>query len=240
MNTDALPPPRAVLFDAYGTLFDVYSVSALAEQLFAGHGQALSVAWRDKQIEYTRLVSMSQTADRSGETPFYKPFWAITRYALRHACARLQLPLSDAHEAQLMNQYRALSAYPENHAVLSQLRQQGIRTGTLSNGDPDMLADALRSAGLDTLLDPVLSADSVRRYKTDPAVYDLGPQALGLPAASILFVSSNAWDALGATWYGYQTLWLNRTNQPFETLGGAPHHVASSLQDVLALFHLHG
>jgi 2-haloacid dehalogenase len=86
----------------------------------------------------------------------------------------------------------------------------------------------------------VLSADSVRRYKTDPAVYDLGPQALGLPAASILFVSSNAWDALGATWYGYQTLWLNRTNQPFETLGGAPHHVASSLQDVLALFHLHG
>ena len=139
-----------------------------------------------------------------------------------------------------MNQYRALSAYPENHAVLSQLRQQGIRTGTLSNGDPDMLADALRSAGLDTLLDPVLSADSVRRYKTDPAVYDLGPQALGLPAASILFVSSNAWDALGATWYGYQTLWLNRTNQPFETLGGAPHHVASSLQDVLALFHLHG
>jgi 2-haloacid dehalogenase len=232
-------PPQAVLFDAYGTLFDVHSVAALAEQLFGNQGRALSSAWRDKQIEYTRLVSMSQTAGRERDAPFYKPFWDITRDALRHACTQLQLPLSHAYETQLMNQYRALAAYPENRTVLTQLQQRGVRAGILSNGDPDMLAEALRSAGLDALLNPVLSAHSVRRFKTDPAVYDLGPQALGLPAQAILFVSSNAWDALGASWYGYRTLWLNRSGQAFETLGGAPHHVASSLNEVLALFDIH-
>ena len=221
------PVPEAVLFDAYGTLFDVYSVGLLAEQLYPGRGDALALLWRDKQIEYTRLASMSGR---------YRPFWDLTRVGLRYAVLRLGLPPDSASEDQLMNQYRHLSAFPENREVLEGLRQRGIRAGILSNGDPEMLAVALRSAGLADLIDPVLSADTVRRFKTDAAVYQLGPDALGLPARKILFVSSNGWDALGATWFGYTTLWINRAGLPPEQLDPAPTRTARNLRDVLACF----
>ena len=221
------PVPEAVLFDAYGTLFDVYSVGLLAEQLYPGRGDALALLWRDKQIEYTRLASMSGR---------YRPFWDLTRAGLRYAVLRLGLPPDSASEDQLMNQYRHLSAFPENREVLEGLRQRGIRAGILSNGDPEMLAVALRSAGLADLIDPVLSADTVRRFKTDAAVYQLGPDALGLPARKILFVSSNGWDALGATWFGYTTLWINRAGLPPEQLDPAPTRTARNLRDVLACF----
>jgi 2-haloacid dehalogenase len=138
----------------------------------------------------------------------------------------------------LMNQYRHLSAFPENRDVLRALKAQGIVTGILSNGDPDMLGIAVRSAGLDGLLDHVLSVDRVRQYKTHPEAYGVGPKALGMDAKQILFVSSNAWDALGATWFGYPTLWVNRQNQPFEELGTPPTHTGSSLRDVLRVLAL--
>lgn len=221
------PAPRAVLFDAYGTLFDVYSVALLAEQLFPGRGDALAQLWRDKQIEYTRLTSMSAR---------YRPFWDLTRAGLRCAAQRLGLALTRDVEDRLMNQYRHLSAFPENRDVLQALRHRGVRAGILSNGDPSMLEVAVRSAGIADLLDPLLSADAVRRYKTDPAVYALGPQALGLPARQILFVSSNGWDAIGATWYGYTTLWVNRAGAPLEPLDTEPTRVGTSLRDVLDFF----
>jgi 2-haloacid dehalogenase len=222
--------PRAVLFDAYGTLFDVYSVGLLAEQLFPGHGQQLSVIWRDKQIEYSRLVT---TSDGGAH---YRPFWDLTRAGLRYACKRLGLELPAASEEQLMNQYRHLSAFPENREVLAALKQRGIVTGILSNGDPGMLGVAVRSAGLEDLLDHVLSIDTVRKYKTHPDAYALGPKAIGAPASQIVFVSCNAWDALAATWYGYRTLWVNRYQLPFEELGTQPTRVGSTLRDVLSFF----
>src|SRR4051812_8894895 len=220
--------PRAVLFDAYGTLFDVYSVGRLAEQLFPGSGSTLSVLWRDKQIEYTRLVTTSNDGEH------YRPFWDLTRAGLRYACKRLSLELTQAHEERLMNQYLQLTAFAENDEVLAGLKAKGIATGILSNGDPKMLGSVVRSAGLERLLDHQLSVDSVRKYKTHPNAYALGPQALGLDAAQILFVSCNAWDALAATWYGYRTLWVNRYHLPFEELGTQPTRVGSSLRDVLA------
>ena len=222
---------RAVLFDAYGTLFDVHSVALLAEQLFPGQGERLSLVWRDKQIEYTRLVTMSGP---HGE--HYRPFWEITRAALQHAAARLGLNMPTAAEDRLMNQYRHLSAFAENHEVLSELRRRGVVTGTLSNGDPNMLAVAVKSAGFADLLKHVISVDAVRRYKTDPAAYALGPSTLGLPARDILFVSSNAWDAIGATWFGYTTMWVNRTGAPPEQLGTEPSFTGRSLRDVLKHF----
>ena len=222
--------PRAVLFDAYGTLFDVYSVGLLAEQLFPGQGQALAVLWRDKQIEYTRLVTTSNHGAH------YQPFWELTRAGLRFACKRLGLDLGAGREQQLMNQYRHLSAFPENRAVLADLKARGVATGILSNGDPEMLAVAVRSAGLADLLDHVLSVDSLRKYKTHPDAYALGPQATGLPVQQIGFVSCNGWDALAATWYGYQTLWVNRYQMPFEELGTHPTHTGSSLRDVSCFF----
>lgn len=227
----AHPVPKAVLFDAYGTLFDVYSVSLLAEQLFPGHGQRIAQTWRDKQIEYARLVSMS-----GGDGRHYRPFWDLTRAGLRYAVLREGLALAPAAEDRLMNQYRHLSAFPENREVLAALQARGVRAGILSNGDPEMLAVAVKSAGLAGLVDPVLSVHGIRRYKTDPASYALGPEALGLPARDILFVSSNGWDAVGATWYGYTTLWVNRAGLPPEQLDTEPSRVGASLRDVLAFF----
>ena len=219
--------PEAVLFDAYGTLFDVYSVGLLAEQLFPGRGDALATLWRDKQIEYTRLASMSGR---------YRPFWDLTRAGLRFAALKLGLTLERPDEDRLMNQYRHLSAFPENREVLAALKDRGIRAGILSNGDPEMLAVAIKSAGFSDLIDPVLSAHAVQRFKTDGAVYALGPQALGLPAKKILFVSSNGWDAIGATWYGFTTLWVNRGGAPLEQLDTEPTRIGSSLRDVLGFF----
>ena len=223
--------PRAVLFDAYGTLFDVYSVATLAEQLFPAQGERLAVLWRDKQIEYTRLVSMSSP---QGER--YRPFWELTRAALRYAAQRLALPMDAPAEDRLMNQYHHLSCFPENKAVLQALKARGVPTGVLSNGDPQMLAVAVKSAGLDGLLEPLLSVHEARRYKTDPAAYALGPAALKLPARDILFVSSNGWDAIGATWYGYSTLWVNRGGLPPEQLGAEPTRTGTSLRAVLDFF----
>ncbi len=230
-NDTKTPSPgiQAVLFDAYGTLFDVYSVGLLAEQLFPGRGQALSVMWRDKQIEYTHLVSTSSHGAH------YQPFWDLTRAALRYACKRLGLDLSDEGEDKLMNQYRHLSAFPENRDVLQALKNRGIVTGILSNGDPAMLAAAVKSAGLQDLIDHVISVDAVRKYKTHPDAYALGLQATGLQARQIGFVSCNSWDALAATWFGYQTLWVNRYQLPFEELGTQPLYTGTSLRDVLLL-----
>jgi 2-haloacid dehalogenase len=226
---------KAVLFDAYGTLFDVFSVGQLAEQLFPGHGERLAQVWRDKQIEYSRLVSMS--TDASGApAAHYRPFSELTRAALRYAALRLGLVLTPAAEAELMAQYDRLAPFPENHEVLLALQSRGVRAGILSNGDPAMLQAAVSSAGFAGLLDPVLSVHAVRRFKTDPAAYALGPQALGLPAAEILFVSSNGWDALAATWYGYTTLWVNRAGLPSEQLPGGPTHTGHSLRDALEFF----
>jgi 2-haloacid dehalogenase len=221
---------RAVVFDAYGTLFDVYSVALLAEQLYPGHGERLSLLWRDKQIEYTRLVTMSAPG---GER--YRPFWELTRAGLRYAAARLKLAMTPHEEERLMNEYRHLSAFPENREVLLELKRRSVPTAILSNGDPEMLDVALKSAGFAELLTQVISVHATRRYKTDPAAYALGTAALKLPAREILFVSSNCWDAIGATWFGYSTLWVNRGGAPLDPLDTEPTHTGRSLRDVLPL-----
>ena len=168
--------PRAVLFDAYGTLFDVYSVGVVAERLFPGMGERLGILWRDKQIEYTRLTSMSGQA---------RSFRDCTRAGLRYAARRFDLALDDAAERELMGAYERLSPFAENRAVLVELRRRGIRAGILSNGDPDMLEAVVRHAGFAELLDPVLSVEGTGRFKTDPATYALGTRALGLGADEV-------------------------------------------------------
>jgi 2-haloacid dehalogenase len=235
--------PKAVLFDAYGTLFDVYSVSLAAEQLFPGQGQRLAQVWRDKQIEYSRLVTTSNHGAH------YIPFWELTERALRYAIKLVapradSMPANGTFDAQntdsavqtLMNQYRHLSAFPENREVLLALKARGIVTGILSNGDPAMLDVAVKSAGLQDVLDHVISVDSIRKYKTHPDAYALGSNATGLQPKQMLFVSSNGWDALAATWFGYRTLWVNRAGLPFEELGTQPTRVGTSLRDVFSFF----
>jgi 2-haloacid dehalogenase len=218
---------RAVLFDAYGTLFDVYSIGVAAESRFPGAGERLALVWRDKQIEYTRLSSMSGRP---------RSFRDCTRAGLRFAARRLALALDAAGEDELMACYDRLDPFPENRGVLEALRAAGVRAGILSNGDPDMLAAVVGHAGFAELLDPLLSVEGTGRFKTDPATYALGTDALKLPAAEVLFVSSNCWDAIGATWFGYTTLWVNRFGLPLDELGAAPTRTGTSLADVLTLF----
>lgn len=214
---------RAIAFDAYGTLFDVYSVGALAEQYFPGKGSAIAVSWRDKQIEYTRLRTMCAR---------YADFWQVTGDALDYACELNQAPLDPTQRAALMAQYEKLSAFEENAAALGRLQEAGIPLSILSNGTPAMLQSALHSSGLSAFFQHVLSVETVGKFKTAPEAYQLGPDAFGVPAEQILFVSSNCWDICGATWFGYHTIWLNRYHLPMERLGVTPRKIGYSLMDV--------
>jgi 2-haloacid dehalogenase len=225
------PNIRAVVFDAYGTLFDVYSIGALAERLYPGQGAALSVLWRDKQIEYTRLISLSDPNPKGSR--HYQSFWELTRASLLYALARLGLAHTHANEDALMAQYAQLTAFPENLGVLQVLRQRGMATAILSNGSPEMLQSAVHSAGMSELLDAVLSVDSVRQFKTTPTSYQIVSDHFGFAPAEVLFVSSNAWDALGAAWFGFTTMWVNRQGLPPEAIGPAPHHTGRDLTAVL-------
>jgi 2-haloacid dehalogenase len=226
--------PEALLFDAYGTLFDVYAVGAQLEAWYRGQGAAAAAMLRDKQIEYTRLITQSDPSPAGSR--FYEPFWELTIKALRYTSKALDLRMDEARIAKLMDAYGRLPAFPEVAEVLGELKARGSRLGILSNGDPAMLKSVVAAAGLTPLFDHLISVDAVRQFKTAPSAYRLGSDALDLPPARILFVSSNAWDAVGAKWFGYRTFWVNRRGLPFEEIGEAPDHRGRDLRDLLRLF----
>lgn len=216
---------QAILFDAYGTLFDVYSIARRVEKFFPGKGTALAALWREKQVEYTHLRTLCAT---------YKPFWEVTQDALVFSCKKLGLDLTlDAQQA-LMSEYATLPPFPECQSVVRQLRDQGVRLAVLSNANSQMLDGAVKAAGMQSLFSHLLSADSVGKFKTAPEAYQLGTDVFGVAARNILFVSGNGWDICGASWFGYKTYWVNRTKAPQEELGVTPHGQGSSLDDLLA------
>ena len=220
------PLPSAICFDAYGTLFDVYSVGQCAEDLFPGMGSALARMWRDKQVEYTRLRSMGQR---------YETFWSITQDSLVYCGAALGLAMGKTEVNALMTQYASLSGFPEALETLKRLKAAGLKLAIHSNGDPDMLAKAVASSGMQGIFETVLSADTVKRYKIDASVYQLAPDYFGCAANDILFVSSNGWDICGASWFGFETFWVNRAGAPREQLGVIPNHEAQDLSVVADL-----
>jgi len=220
------PLPSAICFDAYGTLFDVYSVGQCAEDLFPGMGSALARMWRDKQVEYTRLRSMGQR---------YETFWSITQDSLVYCGAALGLAMGKAEVNALMTQYASLSGFPEALETLKRLKAAGLKLAIHSNGDPDTLAKAVASSGMQGIFETVLSADTVKRYKIDASVYQLAPDYFGCAANDILFVSSNGWDICGASWFGFETFWVNRAGAPREQLGVSPNHEAQDLSAVADL-----
>ena len=222
---------KLIAFDAYGTLFDVYSMGELAEKLFPGHGQALSMMWRDRQIEYTRLVTMSDP--NPGGSKYYLPFWDITIRSLRYVCKRLGLELSDENEKQLMDQYAKLTSFEDSKFVLQEIKSRHISTAILSNGSREMLSTVVQSNGLKAYLDKVVTVEDVRLFKTAPQAYELLLKAFPVTKKEILFVSSNAWDALAAKWYGFDVFWVNRLGHPFEEIGEKPSYEGTSLSQVL-------
>jgi 2-haloacid dehalogenase len=222
----ALSPVKAVLFDAYGTLFDVHApVGRVAAEL-GPNANAISDLWRAKQLQYTWLRSlMGAHAD----------FEAVTADALDFALGQFGIGDS-AMRDRLLSLYLTLDAYPDAPSALRTLRSKGIVTGILSNGSPTMLGSAVSSAGLTDLLDHVLSVESVGIYKPHPRVYRLGEERCQLPAGMIGFVSANGWDAAGAAFHGFQVIHLNRFGQPPEKLPAGPKLVLQTLDEAAAAF----
>ena len=215
---------RAIVFDVYGTLFDVHSVARRGEELYPGNGMALSQLWRTKQLEYTWLRSLMGR---------YEDFEAVTAAALRFACAALGLPWSAQSSAALMEQYVHLAPYPEVPAALAALT--GHKLAILSNGSPSLLESLVRNTGLASHFSAVLSVDPLRIYKPHPTVYQLAVDRLGIEARDIAFISSNFWDAAGATAFGFRTFWINRSGAKPDELGLRPQAVLSSLDQLPGL-----
>jgi 2-haloacid dehalogenase len=227
-------PKKLVVFDAYGTLFDVYSIARAAESMYPNFGMALASLWRDKQIDYTRIVSLSDPNATQGSR-YYESFWIITKKALRFSAEKLKLELSDEQEDTLMQAYDRLEAFAENQQVLESLRAMGLQTAILSNANLDMLERVSKHAQIHHLFDKIISVEQVRQFKTHPSTYALVEESFPVERSSILFVSSNDWDALGATWFGWETVWLNRSGQARDRLGPAIAHTALDLKSVLHL-----
>jgi len=224
---------KLIAFDAYGTLFDVYSMGQLAEELFPGNGPAFALMWRDRQIEYTRLVTMSDPSP--GGSKHYLPFWELTVRSLRYVCKRMNLNLTPDCELRLMNQYAKLTSFEDSMHVLRAIKDKGISTAILSNGSKEMLATVVEGNGLTPYLDKVVTVEDVRLFKTAPQAYELLLKAFPVNKEDILFVSSNAWDALAAKWFGFDVFWVNRLGHPFEEIGEKPNYEGSSLSKVLEL-----
>ena len=211
----------ALVFDAYGTLYDVHSVMRRCEACFPGKGAALSQLWRTKQLEYTWLRSLMRR---------YVPFSQVTREALEFSCASLSLPLKPENLETLMAEYRRLALYPDVKGFFA--RDRTRKHAILSNGSPDMLDPLVAQSGL--AFDAVLSVDAVKIFKPAPEVYALAVEKLGTPKEEIGFVSSNGWDALGAKSFGFRVYWINRAQAPVDRLGFQVDNIVKSLDEVLS------
>jgi 2-haloacid dehalogenase len=199
--------PRAFVFDAYGTLFDVHSVVFRAGNV-RGDVQALSTLWRQKQLEYTWLRSLMER---------YEDFWDVTEAALRSAVLQLKIEASDAQVRGMMQAFLAPTIFSDVKPALDAL--VGTPMAILSNGSPKMLESAVQENGLSAYFAEIISVDRVKTYKPSPRVYALAPEILSLAPEEILFISSNAWDVAGAKAFGYKVCWCNRSQGYMEQLG---------------------
>lgn len=217
---------QAIVFDLYGTLYDVHSVARQCDASFPGHGMRISEIWRQKQLEYTWLRSLMGR---------YVSFEQATHDALVHTCQRLGFELDDATCTKLCDAYLHLSPYSEVPAALQKLNNLGLPLAILSNGSVFSINSVVRNSRLQNHFANLLSVEPVGVFKPDSRVYTLACEALGLSPQQILFVSSNSWDAAGARHFGFKVCWVNRHNNIFEQLGATPHITVCGLDELPAL-----
>jgi 2-haloacid dehalogenase len=227
-NSGRLRAVDALVFDAYGTLFDVQSVASTAEALFPGQGAALAQLWRSKQLEYSWLQSLMQTPAQPRED-----FAAVTAHALSYAAEALGLPLPSHARHRMLDAYLDLSPFPDAVPTLAALAPRPRMI--LSNGTHAMLAPLVAATGLAPHLDGILSVDDAGVYKPSPRVYQLAVDALDRPPIRIGFVSSNSWDAIGAKAFGFTVFWINRSSAPIDRHGPPPDGVIGSLRELPSL-----
>jgi len=193
---------KALAFDAYGTLFDVFSVTALCEQLFPGKGAQLAQTWRFKQLQYSLMRSLMGR---------HRDFWGLTEDGLVWASKSLMIDLTADKKKQLMGAYLSLTAFPDVKPGLETLKQQGLKLAILSNGEPKMLEAAAKSAGIRDLLDEIISVEEVKIFKTSHRVYWLAAERLKVGNPELGFVSANNWDGVAAVSAGLRTFWIQRS-----------------------------
>jgi len=216
------------IFDAYGTLFDVAAAARIAAQepgreSFASRWPQIANNWRLKQLQYTWLRAVMQQ---------HTDFWQVTQDGLDWALEVEGFDGDEELRERLLQLYWELAAYPEVPTVLSRLKDQGMNTAILSNGTLEMLTGAVQSANIGDLLDDVLSVESVGIYKPADVVYDLVGERFACQRDEVLFVSSNGWDAGGASGYGFTTAWINRASEPIDRLPARPHHILNDLKGI--------
>ncbi len=215
---------RGIVFDLYGTLYDVHSVATQCDSFYPKLGRDVSVLWRQKQLEYTWLRSLM------GQ---YVDFERATEDSLAYTCRHLGLELDESRRAALCEAYLRLSPFPEVPAALRELRARGLPLAILSNGSIRSIDSVVRRSGLLDEFAHLISVDDVRIFKPSHRVYELAERKLDLHRSAILFVSSNAWDVTGAAYFGYPTCWVNRGSGTFEEMGQRPAHTVTGI-DALA------
>jgi 2-haloacid dehalogenase len=190
---------KAVVFDAYGTLYDIQSVASITEQAFPGYGEIITQIWRIKQLEYSWLRSLMRR---------YEDFSVVTRESLAYTLRCLGLKYDEAAFARMMDKYLHLDLYPDALAALSAMKDRKL--AILSNGSPDMLGALVKNSGLDRVLDATISIDAKKIFKPSPDAYTLIESTLHIPPHEVLFISSNPWDVCGAKAFGLNVAWIER------------------------------
>lgn len=219
-----MPALKVLLFDAYGTIFDVHSIATECDRLAPGKGAEMSQLWRTKQLEYTWLRSLMGK---------YEDFRSVTDSALRFAAERLGVKLDAAARKRLMDAYLHLDVFPDVREALPQL--SAYKLAILSNGSPNVLEPVVRNAGLGSVFKEIISVDPARIYKPSPRVYQLGCDRYGVKPEEVGFISSNSWDATGAKAFGLNVFWLNRGGNVYDHLGYEPNAVITKLTELAPL-----
>ncbi|MGJ9386127.1 haloacid dehalogenase type II [Salipaludibacillus sp. CF4.18] len=212
---------KTIVFDAYGTLYDVYSIEKKCEIVFPNLGKRISVLWREKQIEYSFLRQL---------TGNYVPFYTVTKEALRYACKACDVSLDEEKESILLKEYLSLDVYPEVEKVLEQVNNKQLVI--FSNGSRDMLEPLVKHSVLAEHIHQVISVDDHKQYKPCAASYYQVLKKLSLTREEVLFVSSNSWDIIGAKTFGFKTLWVNRKDAPTEEMEVRPDYIANDIKKI--------
>ncbi len=216
---------RHFVFDAYGTLFDVHAAAACYRSAIGPSWERLSQVWRTKHLEYSWVHALTGRHER---------FWILAERSLDYAISLVGGIPADTR-AQLLASYRTMAAYPEVASVLSDLRGEGARLAILTNGDRDMINEAVASAGLAGLFDEILTVHEAGIYKPSPKVYQLACDRFSVAPGAISFQSSNRWDIAGAKAFGFHCAWINRLNAPDEYPDLQPDCTLTDLKPLSAL-----
>lgn len=221
-----MPARESLAFDMYGTLVDPIDISRQLELYVPDGAERVAVVWRQKQLEYTfRLTAMEQYID----------FEAVTRRALEYALALAGRELNEEQGDALMAAYDDLEPYPDVEPALRRLQQAGYVQAIFSNGTPAMLRATVEGAGLGAYFEDIVSVDEVRAYKPSPRVYRHLAERLGRPLGEVRLVSSNPFDIVGARSAGMQSVWVNRSGEPFDTLGAPPEVIVGSMSELAGI-----